>query len=109
MLPKILLISLFAVTSLSCAPKITIYDKRICADVGDDGAHCNHTLVEKPEDIPKAQWDKERFGMLCADSQGFSDTETAIDQICETNLIQCDYKMRAKLKEILDRIASLKK
>lgn len=106
---KNLLIALFAVLSLSCSPKVEVYDKEVCADLGAEGARCTHTLVDQARDVTKAEWDTIRFGMLCMDSRGFTDTETIIDQICQSGFAQCDYKARERIKEILDRLLALKK
>jgi hypothetical protein len=91
-----------AVINLSCA-HYKVYDKEVCGDLGDYGAHCNHTLVDKPRDIPKAQWDRERVGMLCLTSEGFNDTETVIDQFCQDNP-RCDFVTRESLRAAISRV-----
>jgi gas vesicle protein len=75
----------------------------VCGDLGPFGAHCAHTLTEQKRDIPKEQWDVERIGYLCMDAEGFNDTETAIDQFCETSKL-CDYVTRQEIKKTMARI-----
>ena len=92
---------------ISCG-QITVYDREICGDLGQAGAHCAHTLVNKSRDIPKAQWDIVRTGMLCMNSQGFTDAETAIDQFCTAYNV-CDYETRDALGRAFFRVRSVVK
>ena len=103
-LPKMLWISLFL--SLASCAHTKIYDKEVCGDLGMDGAHCNHTLQQKPRDIPKPQWDLERVGWMCMDSEGYNDTETAIDQLCNSSA-KCDYVMRQKIEDLKVRLRDI--
>jgi len=88
---------------LASCGHVTIYDKQVCGDLGEDGAHCNHTLVSKPEDFDKATWDIMRVGWMCVDPTGFNDTETALDQLCTTTK-KCTYKQRKAIEEVKARI-----
>jgi len=83
---------------------ITIYDKEVCGDLGEYGAHCAHTLVDKKRDIPKAKWDKERVGYLCVSPRAYTDTETAIDQFCATNPNLCNYATREQVEAVKGRM-----
>lgn len=82
---------------------VNIYDKQVCGDLGEYGAHCNHTLVSKPEDFDKQTWDTMRVGWMCVDPTGFNDTETALDQLCATTK-KCTYKQRQVIEEVKARI-----
>lgn len=78
-------------------------DVQWCGDLGEVGAHCANTLTNETRDIPKTVWDSERVGWLCTNSDGFNDTEKAIDQLCnETNL--CDYETRQAISAALFRL-----
>lgn len=99
--------ALFIGATLSCG-HITVFDREFCGDLGPEGAHCAHTLINKKRDIAKAQWDKERIGMLCTSSQAFTDGETAIDQFCTAYNI-CDFETRESLRRAFVRIHGVQK
>lgn len=100
-LQKMLLIVSFA--ALSSCGHITVYDREVCGDLGNAGAHCAHTLVNKTRDVVKAKWDRERVGMLCMTSQAYNDVETALDQFCTAYNV-CDYKTREAIAAALSRV-----
>lgn len=103
---KKLLISLcVSVTSAGCGT-VKVYDREVCGDLGSAGARCTHTLVDKVRDVPKAQWDRERVGMLCMSSQAYSDAESAVEQLCA--VYQCDYQTRESLRAAFSRVRKLK-
>lgn len=99
---KMLLTVLFVALGSGCG-SVTIYDREVCGDLGAAGAHCAHTLVDETRDIPKPAWDSERVGMLCMNSQAYTDAETAIDQFC-TMYNVCDYQTREAIREGFIRI-----
>jgi hypothetical protein len=103
MLKKILLLILFFICSCG---QVTVYDKIVCGDLGEDGAHCNHTLKQEPADYDKATWDSMRIGWMCVDPTGFNDTETALDQLCTTTN-RCTYKQRQAIEEVKARIREI--
>ena len=72
----------FILLFFSGCAKVSIYDKQVCGDLGEYGARCNNTLVSKPVDLTKEEWDIKRVGWMCVDSTAFNDTETALDQLC---------------------------
>jgi len=80
-----------------------VFDKEVCGDLGKYGAHCAHTLTDETRDIPKQEWDRVRIGYLCVSSEGFNDTETALDQLCQTTNL-CNYETREQLREALRRV-----
>jgi hypothetical protein len=100
---KTLLIGLLTAIALSGCGHVTIYDKEVCGDLGEYGAHCAHTLVDKKRDISKANWDQMRVGYLCMDSMAYNDTETSIDQFCATSKL-CDYKTREQIAQVKARM-----
>jgi hypothetical protein len=51
--------------------------------MGELGASCFNTLNSKTRDIEKAQWDEERFGMLCGTAAVFADNKRIILQLCQ--------------------------
>ena len=85
---KMLLIgSCLALTS--CA-HVKVYNRRVYGDLGVYGAHWAETLTDATGDVDKESWDKLRVGMLCMDSQAYTNVETALDQACV--LVKCDYQ-----------------
>ncbi len=99
---RAMLSAVWLIGIVSCA-HVIVYDSEVCGDLGLYGASCAHTLIDKPRNITKSQWDKERVGMLCMDSTAFNDAETAIDQFCTAYKV-CDYKMRGQLQDAFVRL-----
>ena len=99
-----LLTLLFIVVVFSGCGTVTVYDQEVCGDLGQAGAHCAHTLTNQTRDISKANWDIERVGYLCMNSQSFTDQETAVDEFCNNNQSLCDYQTRVALQTSLHRI-----
>jgi len=89
---------------VSCQP-VRIYDMKVCADLGREGAHCNHTLKDEPENYTRGAWDQVRYGWLCMDSQSFTDVETEIKELCQR--AACTYRERQQLEQIAERIRAL--
>ena len=61
--------------------------------MGELGASCFNTLNDNARDIEKEQWDKERFGMLCATPDVFADVKRTILQLCKAYK-KCVYDSR---------------
>lgn len=103
----ILTLSFLVLNEACTAPQIKVYDKEVCAVLGDIeypvgsgkhiGARCKHTYSPGSRLVTVDAWKKEVVGKLCTDSQGFTDTETAIDQFCSAYIGGCDYEMRERL------------
>lgn len=106
-LPLGLLLALLLTAIVSCGT-ITVYDKEVCADLGEIGADCTTTITGKSRELSKAQWDSIRTGYFCMDSRGYTDTETAIDQFCNAYNV-CDYKTREQLQATAKRLRKLAK
>jgi len=101
------LMLLSSAIALSACSSVAVYDKEVCADLGNAGAHCAHTYVtEKRRDIEKSKWDKERVGWMCMKAEDFSDTEDSIDELCRTKNI-CDFETKQKLEQIKSNMAPL--
>lgn len=67
---------------VSCGT-VKVNNQEWCGDFGDSGAECFNTLNDKTRSIPKAQWDEERFGMLCGTAAVFADNKRTILQLCK--------------------------
>ena len=84
-----------------------ILDAEGCADKGDIGAHCAHTLTDEKRSLNKKDWDTLRFGWICMSPSDFTNTEKEIAQLCNANSKACDYQTKKLLNEILIRMGPL--
>jgi len=58
-------------------------------------------------DVPKAQWDLEREGMLCTSVNNFVDLKTFKEFFChETN--QCDYETSRKFDKAIQHFMDVR-
>jgi len=74
--------------------------------MGDLGASCSHTLSDQKRDIPKAEWDQERFGQLCATPDSFANWKASLIKLCkETKL--CTFAEEKAIKAASKRIEKL--
>jgi hypothetical protein len=46
------------------------------------GAVCFHTFSDATRDIPKAEWDAERFGQVCSSAETFAEMKSALLRLC---------------------------
>lgn len=100
------MLSISLCIGLTSCGHVTVYNRRVFADLGKYGSHYAETLTDKTGDVSKAEWDKLRVGMLCMNSQAYTDAETAIDQACI--LLNCDFETRESLRKALDRVRPVK-
>ena len=101
-----IILSVLLTVIVSCAllnPRTIIYDTEACAILGAAGAQCAHTLTPETETMTKAEWDQNSIGWICMPSQGFNDTETALDQICNSTK-ECDYQTRQAIALVKARL-----
>ena len=111
------LLILLVVTLSGCQhmkENLTLYDREYCGDLGKVGAHCNHAFKDQKRDIPKPQWDKERVGQICVNSQAYADIGSLEEQVCI--VANCTYEEREMLrqadrrfKKLVDRANSARK
>lgn len=99
---KKLLLILLSLSISSCA-HVVIKDSEWCADNGDSGASCFHTLSEKSRDISKEEWDHERVGQICAKPDVFADLKSALLQLCLKNK-RCSFEAIEKIEAFGDRV-----
>lgn len=84
----------------ACSVKIP--DIEVCGDMGDMGAACFHTISEKPRDIAKPDWDKERFGYLCMSSDSYAEIKKTILKLC--NEVKCSKEVVKQTEEIDSKV-----
>lgn len=99
--------SLIAISSACTTQQFKVYDKEVCGDLGQDGAACAHTYIDKKRDLTKKQWDEIRIGWLCSNSEGFNDTETLVEQVCQ--VVSCDYQTRENVKKVVAKAMKIAK
>jgi hypothetical protein len=97
---------LFLFILIGCA-KVSIKDAEWCGDAGDLGASCFHTLTEETRDIPKSEWDAERFGQVCTKAQTFKDMKVAIEGLCSVSTVRCSYEVEKILQHMEEQINAL--
>jgi hypothetical protein len=71
--------------------------------MGFQGAACFHTLIEEKRDVPKDQWDDERFGQICEKADVFADWKSVIEKLCSLSG-DCDYQTKKNLKKFFERV-----
>lgn len=77
--------------SLSACGSVVLHDQEVCGDMGDIGAICFHTLSDQERDIPKPDWDSERFGQLCMKPEAYAEFKAAILKLCRVSR-RCTYQ-----------------
>ena len=70
--------------------QVTIPNVEICADEGDLGAFCKYTRKNQTRTLNLAEWDQQRFGWFCMDSDALDDYQSFIQHACnqEKNCIE---------------------
>jgi len=82
---------------------VEIKDGEWCGDMGEDGAACFHTLSPDQRDIPKPEWDKERFGMICTRAENFANWKASILKLCEKKKNRCSFEFKQRVMELSER------
>lgn len=93
---------LFLALILQGCKSVPIPDTEWCADRGQGGSSCFHTLSAGMRMDTKEQWDLEREGMLCTKSTSFGDWKQIIEKLCHETA-DCDYQA---VTSFLDRASS---
>jgi hypothetical protein len=107
-LSQILLITMGALLLSSSCARVKIKDEDIYGDKGADGAVEVHLLSEGQADIPKAVWDKLRFGMACISRQALGDLKAEIMELCSYSN-DCDYEVQQNIQAFFDKMEELNK
>jgi len=76
--------------------------------MGEYGATCAHTLTAATRDIPKSQWDQERFGQICFGSESFADWKADIENLCSLSG-RCTYQQQISATRFLNFINKVEK
>ncbi len=87
---------------------IVVKDIAWMVDMGPLGAVEIHTLSDVERNVPKAQWDKERFGMLCTSSDNFAEQKKLILKLCEESK-SCKFEDQKKVKKFFDHVEKVSK
>ncbi len=96
-----------ALRFLTGCTHVNIPDSEWCGDMGPDGAACFHTLSTTSRDVPKEQWDTERFGMVCTQSANFAAWKTALEQLCHDTKM-CTTQEQQTAKTFFEKIQTLR-
>jgi hypothetical protein len=92
---------------LSGCAQVAIKNEEFCGDLGSQGASCFFTLSSQTEDIPKAIWDIDRFGMICEEADVFADWKTYIEQLC-TISHDCSFETQQQITSFFKRVDEFK-
>lgn len=101
----VLITLLLIVCFMQGCVSITIPDSEWCGDMGPQGAACFHTLAQTERDVPKAQWDLEREGMICTQSSTFASWKATIEKLCHDDS-SCNYQA---VSAFLDKASTLRR
>lgn len=82
---------LFALILSGCA-RVNLTDAEFCGDMGIEGAECFNLLSDQGRSLNKKEWDDERFGMICTQSETFTEWKSALIKLCNaTRRCRYDY------------------
>lgn len=90
------LLLLFGLSLISSCSQIVIKDQEYCADAGPLGASCVHTQTDETRDLTPAEWQVERFGMVCSTGEAYSDNVAVILKACRICKC-CSYDAKKKI------------
>lgn len=98
---------LLLVLTLSCA-KVAVKNTEWCGDMGEFGAACFNTQNKDERSMNKAEWDTERFGMLCTTPESFAHWKAVILKLCDEEK-RCTYEEKKALNKFLARVEKFQK
>ena len=90
-----------ALTLVSCT-SVYIKDQAWFVDKGILGAVEIHTLKNGIKEIPRAEWDEQRFGMLCITRDTFAEIKKEYEKLCSRT--KCNYEQQMIFERILQQI-----
>lgn len=90
----------FGLLLLSGCATVKIPNTEWCGDMGSEGAACFHTLSDDARDIPKAEWDAERFGQVCTTTNDFAAIQSALEKLCSMAGKRCTYYVKQALRSL---------
>lgn len=85
---------------LSGCASVQIPDTEWCGDMGSEGAACFHTLTDESRDIPKPEWDNERFGQVCTTPNDFASIKSALEKLCSMAGKRCRYYVKQAIRNL---------
>lgn len=102
--------TLFVLTLLlsGCSAQVKISDAEFCGDMGVEGAQCFNLLSDGERSVPPAQWDYERFGMICTSAQTFVEWKKTIIKLCDVTG-RCFYATKEMAEGFADRVQTFSK
>lgn len=74
--------------------------------MGIFGAACFRTLSDKEREIPKAQWDLDRMGMICTSSGTFAEWKKSILKLCEVSKL-CTFEIKQEIISFNEKIEKI--
>lgn len=102
---RILSLCIVSFVLAACSNKIQIPDIALKWDAGQKGAFVTHLVSATEVEIPKAQWDLERFGHACISSDDVSLVLAAIEKLCGELNGMCTYEQRKQIQDTISKIS----
>ena len=93
-----ILSSAVVVVALTSCTQIQVKNSPWYGDKGSLGAHWVDLFDANTGDIPKAQWDVLRFGMVCSSADNLENLLTDIEKMCDTQQT-CTIEQEAVLRK----------
>lgn len=93
-----------AVVSLavSSCNKIEMKDIPLHWDAGSQGAVVTHLMSDESHDIPKAEWDQQRFGYVCISQPDYGWVKATIEKACAVAKI-CSAEEKKMVSQFFQR------
>lgn len=92
---RLVVLVVITLLTTSCS-RVQLVDGEWCGDMGPLGAACFYTVTDQEREIPKKEWDEERFGMICTKAENFAAWKANIEKLC--------YETRACSKEVKKKV-----
>lgn len=92
----------FVILAVSGCSKIVIKDIPLYWDAGAHGAVVTHLVSEESFDVPKAQWDEQRFGYACISQPDYGWLKATLEKACSVAKI-CDPEEKKMMAEMFRR------
>lgn len=98
-----ILFAILSALSLSGCGSVTIKNAEWCADMGELGASCFHTVSDDARELSKEEWDALRFGQVCTGPDNFANWKAAILKFCSRTKI-CSFDFKKKVIQFTDKM-----
>ncbi len=92
---------------LEACSSVEIHDAEWCGGLPDGSAICFWMMNPKTRDVPRALWDIERVGEVCAKASAFADMKSEIEKLC--HVTKCTQTVKDQVTKFFDNVDALSK